>query len=69
MYLTENDTLSNSEQAVQRHQNVVFVLFVLTVHVELPDPINGEFFAFELDFVRVWRKLACIDTHVVRECC
>ena len=54
--LTKDDTLSNSKEGVERRKNLIFVFFIFTVHIELPDGINTEFFLLQFNLVCVWRE-------------
>lgn len=65
--LAEDDALANSEQVVERDENVIFVLLILAVHVELPDRVDGQLVPLQLDLVRVWRKLVREGAHVIGE--
>lgn len=40
-YLGEDDTLPDSEQVVYLYENIIFRFFVLAIHVELLDPLDG----------------------------
>ena len=68
-HLTENDTLPNSKQLVQRNQNIIFMVLVSTVHIELPYTLHGEFFLLQLDLVRVWCEFVGERANVVGEGC
>ena len=49
--LAKDDALPDGQQAVQRDQDVVFMLLVSAVHVKLPDAIDGELLLLQLDLV------------------
>ena len=66
-YLAEDDALSDGQEVVERNEDLVFVLLVLAVHVELPDVVDRELVALQLDLVRVRRKLVRKVAHVVGE--
>jgi hypothetical protein len=55
-HLAEDDALPDSQERIQRHEDIVFVLFILAVHVELPDTLDAELFLLKLNLVGVWRK-------------
>lgn len=38
--LAENNALSNSQQLIQRDQDIIFVLLIPTIHVELLDALE-----------------------------
>ena len=38
--LAENNALSNRQQLIQRDQDIIFVLFIPTIHVELLDALK-----------------------------
>jgi len=66
--LTKDDTLTNSKESVERRKNLIFVFFIFTVHIELSDGINTEFFLLQLNIVCVWREFGSECADVVGEC-
>jgi hypothetical protein len=67
--LTEDDTLTDSQETVQLHQNFVLVLRIFAVHVALADPIYAKLLLFELDLVGVGCELVSKLPDVVGESC
>jgi hypothetical protein len=67
-YSNENDTLTNVHDAVETNEDFVFVLFIATVHVQLLDSLDAQFFRFEGDFVCIGRKCLGKDADLIWEC-
>ena len=65
--LTEDDTLPNRQQAVKRNEDLIFVLFVLAVHVELTNIVYRNLVLLQLNLVCVGREFVCEIAHIVRE--
>jgi len=42
-HFAEDDALTDSQERIQRDEDVVFVFFIFAVHVELPDAVDREF--------------------------
>jgi len=55
-HLAEDDTLPDGQERVQRHEDVVLVFLVPTVHVELSDTLDAKLFLLKLDLVGIWSK-------------
>lgn len=64
-YFAEDDALPDGKQAVQLDQYIVFVIFVLAIHVELFDALDGQFFLPETNLVRLGCEFICEVSHVV----
>lgn len=67
--LAEDDTLTDRQKLVQGHEDIVFVFFISTIHVKLPDAFHREFLPLKLDLVRTWSKFTSEITDVIGECC
>ena len=65
--LAEDDALPNRQQSIQRNENIVFVIFILAIHVELPDRVDAEFVLLQLDFIRARCELVGELADVVGE--
>lgn len=66
-YPNENNGGSDGEKSVELNEVLVLLLVTATVHVELFDAFNGQFFMLQSDFIGVGGKFAGVAVDVCWE--